>query len=271
MKPSLGAGLALAMALTACGGSTSDDETSGTTSPGEVTGRGPATVIGTGSSATRITYDAAADELIVESIPFDADVFTGRYTRTPGLDHGAFQAYTSTDGVDTYVAYYDASASGGVAAAVINSNEFTDHGYSGSMYARNGTVVLPSAGQKASYSGDYIGLRTNDGTTTMDTITGDADLAADFSDMTIRGRISNRVIVVSETGAAVGNDLVLVDGAINRENATFSGTVEEATGGLDATGTYEGVIGGTNGSEVAGVLVITSGDLKEVGGFVATE
>lgn len=281
MRTQIGAAMALSVALAACGGSTDDDTTDaggGTTTGGgssieDVTGLGPADVIATDSDATRIGYDADTDEIIVEAIPFDDDAFEGRYARTPGLDRGNFEAYTATRGFDTYVAFFDTSTSGSVSATIVNSNAYADHGYFGAGYTRESTVALPSSTQRAFYSGDYVGLRTNgEGAGEMDTITGDIRFEADFSDAVVRGQIVNRVVVLNETGTGAGNTITLANTSLNTENGTFKGQAGEAAGGLDGAGTYEGVIGGPNGEEVAGVVILTTqANLRETGAFIAEQ
>ena len=273
MKLQLVASTAVAALLTGCGGSDGGGGATTVATPTtSVTSLAASTVVLSAADATRIAYDSTADELIVEGIPFDDDVFSARYTRTAALDRPGYQAYSSTNGFDTYVAFYGTSTSGATAVAVTATNEFADNGYRGAMYQRNTSVTLPSTTQRAFYNGTYVGLRTDGGgNPTMDTITGTVRMEADFSDDVVRGGISGRNAVVNESGTAVGNNLILGDASINRTTGAFNGAVSEVIGGNDATGTYEGLFGDTDASEIAGVLVINAGDLTETGVFIAEQ
>ncbi|MEM9851193.1 MAG: hypothetical protein AAF761_04260 [Pseudomonadota bacterium] len=274
------AALALAGALVACGGS--DDPATGPGGPGNTgpTGLGSGQVVVEGDNlATRVEFDATNNTLIVESIPFDDDAFEGRYTRTPALDRGTYEAYTSTNGDDTYVAYYDTSTSGSVYSAVLATGDYLDHGFAGATYGREGNVTLPSSTQRVTYSGNYVGLRTTQGNAPgVDTIQGTANLEADFSDNTVRGSITGRTVVAGGTTnqggtgeTSAGTDIVLANGALDRTDGTFTGAANETDGGLGGTGTYEGIVGAGDASEIAGVMIITAGDLRETGSFIATE
>ncbi len=289
MKIKFAALAVAAVVLAACGGTSGTTAGSGTgsgtgagTGTGGVSSNEPITLtsqiedldatkvlLGGTNQATRFDYNSANDTIIIEDIPFDDDVYSGVYARTPALDRGAYQAYTSTNGFDTYVAYYDTSSTGTVSVGVVNSNEYADHGYSGAMFQRTGTTNLPSTTQKAYYNGNYIGLRTSAVAGAMDTITGTALMEADFSDSTMRGRITNRVMTTSETGAAVGGDIVIRNTAIDRTNGSFAGTVVQGVN----EGTHQGVFGGTDATEMAGSLVLIDGPAKtrEVGVYIAEQ
>ena len=136
--------------------------------------------VGGDDMATKVVYDAVKDEVIVEAIPFDDDIFEGRYQRTASLDKNGYKAYTSTTGFDTYVAYYDTSSTGSVRATVVNSGRYADHGYSGATFERSGSVALPTTTQRAYYNGNYVGLRTHGERGGMDTIQADAKVEIDF-------------------------------------------------------------------------------------------
>lgn len=265
----------LCAGLAACGGTDAGGGgTTATPTPGTVTGLGAAKVLNEDFQATRIEYDAAADEMIIESIPFDDEVFEGRYTRTPSLDRGAYRAYASTRGIDQYVAYFDESASGAVSAAIVQGGNYLGHGYRGAMYQRNGSVTMPATTQRAFYNGDYIGSRSNETEGGFHTVTGDADMEVDFSDNTVRGSISNRQVVYSSNaGSAVptiSSTVQFGDSTLDRTNGTFSGNLSQTA---DTSGTYEGMLadGTGNASEIVGTTLIEEFGGQENGVFIAVQ
>lgn len=120
MKLQLVASTAVATILTGCGGSGGGGGATGTpaTPTTSVTSLAPTTVVLDAADATRIAFDAVLNELILEGIPFDDEVFSARYTRTATLDRPGYQACTSSNGFDTYVAFYGTSTSGATSVAV---------------------------------------------------------------------------------------------------------------------------------------------------------
>ena len=251
-----------------------DDLVDNGTTTGTDNGTGATAKLLTGDyTATRIEYDAAADQLIIESLPFDDDVYEGRYDRVPTFDVTGYQAYRATKGLDHYIAYYGTSSTGNVSSAVVAQDGYADHGHAGAGYARNGSVTLPSTTQRAFYTGSYVGLRTiDDNGDFLDIITGDALMEADFSDGKLRGFITNRAFRNQQSTASVGTSMTLIEGSIDRSEAIVSdGTVGGNVDGTDVEGTWQALFGGTTGSEVAGVVVITHDDYRETGSFVAEQ
>jgi hypothetical protein len=239
---------------------------------------GGAKVLQVGTNeATRLDYDATNDQVIVEAIPFDDEVFTGRYDRTAALDSGDYRAYRSTNGFDQYIADEDESASGAVRSAVVGSDRYLDHGYGGSTYQRNGNVTIPSTTQRAFYNGDYVGLRTIATGGSMDVIDGDVRMEVDFSDDTVRGRIINRTTrhtVTSPgstptTGTGLASTITFANTTLNRTNGSFTGGI--ATTGY--SGSYEGVLADGTGSatEMVGITTLNEGDYRERGTFIAIQ
>jgi len=224
-------------------------------------------------AASRIEYDASTDQLIVESLPFDDDVFEGRYDRVKAFDVSGFKAYRATSGFDNYIAYYGTSSTGNVSAAVVGQDGYADHGHAGAGYARNTAVNLPSSTQKAFYTGKYVGLRTvDDNLPFLDIITGDADMEADFADGKVRGFIRNRVLKQSQSALSAGSDMVLTEANILTDEATFAdGGVGGAVDGSIVEGSWQGLFGGPSGEEIAGVVIITHDEYRETGSFVAEQ
>jgi hypothetical protein len=273
MKVQLAAISTLCAFLSACGGG-SDGVTAVTVDPGDditqVANTGPAEVIyKAANQATRLEFQKSKNEVIVEAIPFDDDVFEGRYASTPGLDQGGYQAYTSVNGFDNYVAFRRKSSTGGVSAIVVNSGEYADHGYSGATFQRKDTVTLPRTTQRAFYNGKYIGERTSAETGGMDIITADAEIEADFSDDVVRGFIINRSMTQSQLGVGVGGPITYKNTGINRLNGTFVGETTQDAGAL--TGEYVGTFGGNSATETAGYSIVEGSGLREIGVFVAEQ
>jgi len=277
---------AIAVTLAACGGG--NDGCTYTPLLGEVgtctTGGVPAggTNNGTGATAkllvgdyaaSRIAYDSGTDQLIVESLPFDDDVFEGRYDRVAAFDVAGYKAYRSTNGLDNYIAYYGTSSTGNTSSAIVAQDGYADHGHAGAGYARTTAVNLPSTNQKTFYTGSYVGLRTVDNNTPfLDIISADLDMEADFSDNKVRGFIRSRVYKQNQSGTGVGSNMALTEGTIDRTQATVSGGgVSGTVDGVDVDGNWVALFGGPNGKEIAGVVVITHGDYRETGSIVAEQ
>ncbi len=241
---------------------------------GTVNGTGATAKLLTGDySASRIEYDAAADQLIVESLPFDDNVFEGRYDRATAFDVAGYKAYRSTNGLDNYIAYYGTSSTGNTSSAIVAQGGYGDHGHAGGGYARKTAVNLPSTTQRTYYNGSYVGLRTvNDGTGFLDIITANLNMEADFSDNKVRGFIRNRQFKQQQSAAGVGSDMALTESTILRDEAIFNdGAVSGTVDATNVNGTWEGLFGGPNGEEVAGVVIINHGDFRETGSFVAEQ
>jgi len=254
-----------------CDGNSVKDD--GTTA-GTDNGTGPTAKLLSGEySASRIEYDASKDQLIVESLPFDDDVFEGRYNRVKAFDVPGYNAYRSTTGFDNYIAYYGNSSTGNMSTAIVGQDGYADHGHAGAGYARSTGVALPSSAQRAFYTGKYVGLRTTDDNNPfLDIIEGDAAMEADFSDGKVRGFIRNRVLKQSQSALSAGSNMALTEIAIDRDEAKFKGgSVGGTVDGAAVDGNWEGLFGGPNGEEIAGVVVITHGTYRETGTFIAEQ
>ncbi len=241
---------------------------------GTTNGTGPTAKLLTGDySASRIAYDATTDQLIVESLPFDDNVFEGRYDRAAAFDVAGYKAYQSTNGLDNYIAYYGTSSTGNTSSAVVAQGGYADHGHAGAGYARSTSVNLPSTTQRTFYTGSYVGMRTvADNTPFLDIITADIDMEADFSDNRVRGFIRNRTFRQHQSAAGVGSNMTLTETAIQRDEAIAQGGgVAGDVDGTAVNGSWEALFGGPNGEEIAGVVIINHGDFRETGSFVAEQ
>ncbi|MEM7732427.1 MAG: hypothetical protein AAF280_06530 [Pseudomonadota bacterium] len=257
--------------------------TPGAPAPGPATGI-PAGIAGDVDS---ITFDPTTNTLSVTGLTLDNVPVTTVYTRTPSLDKDGFLAYTSQN--DPLDRHFTALAAQGttVRAASAGSPLPRNRTFRGAFFERDGGYTPPTVTGTTglvSYVGDYAGV-TNGGdpnpqnllsTTITDPelqpfqallVDGDVFLNADFADGSVEGNIINRRLIRSDGVTTDLPSLVLIASDVDT-NGNFSGTVEYdildplgATGGaLTQVGTYAGLFGGPNASEVAGAVDLTEFD-----------
>ncbi len=137
--------------------------------------------------------------------------------------------------------------------------------------------LLPSSGS-ATFAGVYAGF------TSTRRINGDAQLSVDFGAGVVEGSITNRLFRFRPDNVFDGsNDLtnIRLEEASITSSGTFSGTAAngQIVNGQEvwnpASGSYDGVFGGDNTSEVAGTVTLlhrsaSGSSIQEVGGFLAT-
>jgi hypothetical protein len=190
------------------------------------------------------------------------------------------------------------SADGATTATVAGDGGQFNKVLQGVDYSRTGAYTPPDATSstfntgQVSYSGKYAGLfnggsddaEVTGGTGTLTPtiqprqptrITGDVYMNANFADNIVNGAITNRVAIdldiTSDTTSSVYNDgtgvaledVVMVKGDSPKgdilANGSFTGSTERPYGTDRATnGAYGGVIGGTNGSSIAGGISLTT-------------
>lgn len=166
--------------------------------------------------------------------------------------------------------YAGRSASEAVGVGVAVSRDFYVK-FAGADYRRLTETTLPVSGT-ATFQGDYVGVEYNDSDFgTNRGVQGDLEMSADFSDMTISGIISNRsydhVAAIAGAPAHViaGSDITLATTDIT-DTASFAGMAADG----HRTGTYEGLVAGETGNEVAGAVVIGNGTETEMGVFMGS-
>jgi hypothetical protein len=270
------------------GTTTGDGTTTDTTGGGSVTSTSeitiPAAIAG---NVTRVRFDATAGTLVVEGINLDNVPVSTTYTRKPALDQNGFIAFTSQDdALDRHFTAY-AGEVGNVRAGVVSTPSPRNRSFMGAYFERDGAYDPPTVSSTSglvTYAGTYIGL-TNIGdpagsdlisTTVTPTqlqpgqalITqGDTFLNADFADNSVEGNIFNRQLLDTNR-VSVGNlpSLVLVVTSIDA-NGSFEGTVEydnsdplSGTTANTVVGSYAGIFGGVDSSEVAGAIDLTQFD-----------
>lgn len=169
--------------------------------------------------------------------------------------------------------------------AIVRTGGYLDYGYGGFVYARNGSVTLPTeplpgSGQ-AIFTGDYAGIRIFDGTDGLQYTTGDAAVRVDFQDFPtnpgVGGTISNRQAYDSEGNSLFALDnieFVIQAGSPSiHPNGEMSGavTIGDLPSTTGSAGSYYAVIAGdvANGDgEIVGIIVHSDGSMQETGGFI---
>ncbi|SOB93153.1 hypothetical protein SAMN05877831_101124 [Rhodobacter maris] len=227
--------------------------------------------------ANAFSYDATKDEIHINNLPFDLD---GTYQKVDGLTVGGQQVYRNANGARTYYALYVQGTNTLTAASVAATDSYVDYGYSGTMFRGTGNVDLPTDAQ-ATYQGSYQGIRIYEGGGAHGFSTGDVQMVIDFEDFDDTGAISTTVgnrVAYDANGAVLGAlpSLVVADtqheGGVIAQTTISEGYGDTATG---ASGTLAGIFGGTDGDQVAGVLVLEGPDaldadvnVRETGAFV---
>lgn len=261
-----------------------------------------------------VSFNAQTDEFTVDGLAFDGDNVYQRGRAVSSLN--GFAVYEASAQFDdplnnlpinqfTHRAVYGVSASGNTQFAIIRTGAFTDFGFGGFLYQRNGGVVLPTEGQ-ANYVGQAAAVRDFNGRGGLEYATADVNIAIDFTDFDdngatlgdgVQGRFSNRTIFDIN-----GNDITdSVLTTFNAENDASLVSIPDlqlfvGPGVLDANGeligsvgssyvdnqgtlqtfeqgTYYGILSGDNAEELVGIYVATSSPepnvtARETGGFI---
>ncbi len=228
-----------------------------------------------GPSAVGANYDAATG-----LFNFTANGVAQPLLPQPGHNTGAFAHY-----------HAEAPEARGYAVRTPNSglvilaSEGAAVGYGGTSFENLTSTSLPQNG-RVTYRGTYAGFLRNETVPNSDIsslITGDATLAANYTDNAIDGTISNRQSRSPATNRVVTerplSDLILEAGTIDGAGA-FSGMTSggeiDVENWAPASGTYSGVITGPNGQELVGGVTVVhrspfSVPFSEIGGFIAED
>lgn len=238
-----------------------------------------------------MAYDAEKDELVVNNIPFDgATAPNGQavYARQGDLGATGFGRYENVDGDLNYYAVFRRSNSGAVEGGAFQTGDYVTPGLGGAAVRRTGNVNLPSTGEYT-FTGEYAAVRSfDDGPTApvgVQYVTGTSSLSLDFGDFdgvgAVIGTITGRNLY-AEDGSLIGpmDDYVSFSaGEIDRDNGKITGgTVTNRKGGNElGTGSWSAVIGGANGTEIAGIIVFegegensNGNPMRETGILIAT-
>ena len=264
-------------------------------------------------TARDFAYDAETDTFTVGGIAFDdstgaSDTYRRSVTAPrlgpfavyenaglavdPSNDRGVFQL--------RYRALYGESASGNARFAVVRTGSYTDYGFGGFLYERDGGVTIPSSGQ-AAYVGRYAGMRDFDGKTGLEYTAAKAEMTIDFAGFDegngVRALFSNRQIYDANGTPITGEVLAALNEGRDpgdRFSALPVVRFEIGPGTTDANGEMQGVafsrldeqtryeegnfyalMSGGNAEEIVGIVVLESDDprfdvtARETGGFIA--
>lgn len=222
------------------------------------------------------SYDPNNQTLTISGITLEDGPFEETYRRRPNLDRGDYEAYTAQDGsLDRHSTAYVRDIRGTRAAIAVTGGQFSYY-FAGGAYDNGGDFSAPVTSESdqdgglVSYAGTYVGLLNVSGSgedlipVTPGTpgsfvpgqaaeVTGQILINASFSDGTVNGTITNRV--VQDFNGTDGNPLQVEDLALApapiADDGTFFGDTSVET---QVRGEYGGIFGGTNATEVAGVV-----------------
>lgn len=235
--------------------------------------------------------NGAADTLLVAISALDTTPVNASWQLEPSLDIPGYRAFKrQEDPLDRlFIGLAASSADKSVRAVVAGDGGQFNRVFSGAIYDRKdgytpppATASGPGTGQ-VSYKGKYAGLLNGGsvgtallpippGRPTAATeapkqaarVQGDVFMNANFADNVVNGIVKNRKVVdlaitndpssaVYDSGSGVElQNVVLVKSDIIA-NGTFTGTAEREVV-KTKVGTYGGVVGGANGSSIAGAL-----------------
>ncbi|MBL9057606.1 MAG: hypothetical protein JNJ84_15175 [Rhodobacteraceae bacterium] len=284
------------LALAACGGNPWVEEDGA--EPDVFGGSIYATDLDEQLTMDSMVYDSETGELIVNNIPFDgANAPNGQalYARTGAVGATSFSRYEDTAGTLAYYAVFRRSTSGATQAGAFATSGYIDFGIGGASAQRNTeTVNLPASGEY-SFTGEYAAVRVFENAAGMPNqpqyVTGAVQIEMDFGDFdevgAIVGVISNRQLF-DVNGTALGpmDDFVsLAMSEIDRSTGIVAAETAVGVSGNTAeeltSGQWTAILGGPNGTEIAGIVVLeglandtppdgsTPGNVRETGVFIA--
>jgi len=228
-----------------------------------------------GRNLESIAYDADTNKLTVAMFSLDSSPVDVVYKRNKALDVNGYSAFSvQEDPLDRmFIALVAESADGKVEAAAVADGGQFNRFFSGTYYARIGSASIPTTGQ-VSYAGKYAGISNLPadgdnllpvpGGTDPELIPGEARrtrgdifMNVNFDDNAVNGSIYNRRFVDGERLPSLDLVVPLDDAQNLDENGEFLGDVE-FSGRPDegAQGIFGGIIGGTDGADMAGVIYL---------------
>lgn len=268
----------MGLALAACGSGAVDVGGAG---PG--VGEGLSFGAPAGQPPTVAAYDAATDSFTVAVGP----TVVGTFTPYPWLDRSGFRGYASVHGAD--VLYASVSPTGSVTARLGAGEGSAGPSFRAGEFTR--VAGAPPASGTAIFVGGYVAITQARDTGDIGlSLAGDVQLVADFGTATISGLISNRYGFdisgpppVFQPLFTFGGDVVLVATAIDPTGGfggvASGGAILISKGGslvsasATSNGSYRGIIGGQDGADVAGGVIIdhvqNGNAFQEVGVFIA--
>jgi len=273
-----------------------------------------------GGLVREVIYDAANDTYTIDNLAFDGENVYETSTVFPTLGgYPIFEAaeevpdFLTNAAVGQIVPYVaitgrsefinpegvDGELEPRATFAIVRTGGYADYGFGGFVYARNGDVTLPTAGQ-AQYEGTYAGARVFDKIATLEYTTGDVEIGFDFDDFNlnngVKGVVFNRELY-AEDGTLIPQFFVSDDLLPNLNFVVVQGVdtllpTGEMSGDLLSRrlddngelavyeeGKYYAILAGDttagDGGELVGVFVVESEDprvdnlfVQETGGFI---
>ena len=218
-------------------------------------------------NAAPITYNGSTIAGVIKSSNISNGSFGG--AQKIAADGQTFDVVAfSDDGVSTL------GQSSIISATTIGASKNSGLSPNGLMqiakYDRQTNSVLPTSGG-GTFTGLYRGtMGTTDGSAfkgygagTMIATKGNLSLTADFVGKTVSGTITGHTgYLANGAGGPNLGDVTLTQTAI-----TANGSYIDSATSSQASGTYEGLIGGPNGTGTAGALKLSSGVISEIGVF----
>jgi len=271
-----------------------------------------------GGRAQEFSYNSDDDEFTVDNLAFDGE---DAYTREPipaiaslgpNETYAVYNAavtvpdFLDDDAVSQIVPYRailgfsNAQSTNGTprtSFAIVRTGGYTDYGFGGFIYQRDGNVILPETGQ-ARFNGDYAGIRIFDGTGGLEYVEGNMYIDLDFDEPTdavagVKGLIYDRTAFDPSGNqiASSGHGEITAIGELPLPNVSFvlngdlgnASADGELTGGIALnayldengdvvtyeSGNYYAIVAGdttqTDGGEIVGVVVMTSTDPRDEG------
>lgn len=219
---------------------------------------------GTLLSGFEFEYDESADTILVSAPGGSATLM-----REVSIERNDIRIYEN-GGVITALAISNSGA--GSAFLVTGIPEL-----SGTLVSRIEDTEMPTSGT-ASFSGDYTGFLVNPVDHTLAAFfSGQANLEANFGDMTIDGIINDRIMfgpIPETTSDDVELSKTVITGTGSFVGVATGGAVR-FPGASSSPGLYSGLIVGSDGQEVVGDLLIPhfidGGPFEEIGIFEAAE
>lgn len=255
--------LTFLVTLAACSDTGGEEDASGTTEIGATTS------VLTGTPDADFVFDATDNTVTIAG--GDALAPT---TNTSITLPASFVAFS--DDMDSIIAIRGITPSGDGEVGIYSDGSTA---LTGAFAARLDDAAVPIAGRVV-YDGDYVGILRDTGTGDItNTVTGVAQLVANFGDGNISGNISIRRASELDGTATRPMDTLLLDPTTISDGAfagpTFGGGFDQSTAGAEV-GTYSGLIVGSNGEALVGNINInhtTNGVVtgQEVGAIIAAE
>lgn len=235
----------------------------------------PAAPVGTSSSTAAFGNVTSAvlnsdDGTLAVQIELDGNDDLQQYIAAGALN-GYSRFTIQDDPLDReFVAFARESDDGLLQAVVVVDGGQFNRTFAGGAIAQ--TDFSPVASGLASYAGDYVGL-TNvgpllvtgngadpaivPGSTTE--ITGNVFVNVDFSSNQVNGAVFDRVY--DPSGLAIDLQNVVLTASEIAGNGQFNGTVEFED--LEEIGTFDGALGGSQASSIAGIVSLGENFLNE--------